>query len=101
MFWTDLFANLWQHAELPNSKSDALKHGYLGPMPSTGYGGPVQCRHCLDHALLKRPDRNIILVKYVTLNYAECLQDQATASSSVYRHISFSPCNKNLENSYL
>ena len=40
MFWTDLFANLWQHAELPNSKSDALKHGYLGPMPSTGYGGP-------------------------------------------------------------
>ena len=40
MFWIDLFANLWQHAELPNSKSDALKHGYLGPMPSTGYGGP-------------------------------------------------------------
>ena len=39
MFWTDLFANLWQHAELPtrNSKSDALKHSYLGPMPSTGY----------------------------------------------------------------
>ena len=36
------FANLWQRAELPNSKSDAWKHGYLGLMPSTGYGGPVQ-----------------------------------------------------------
>ena len=40
MFWTDLFANSWQRAELPNSKSDALKHGYLGPMPCTGCGGP-------------------------------------------------------------
>ena len=38
--------------------------------------------------------RNIILVKYATLNCDECPQDQATASSSVYCHISFSPYNK-------
>ena len=58
MFWTDLFANLWQHAELPNLKSDALKHGYLGPMPSTVLPCPVYftVNICLDHALLKRLD---------------------------------------------
>ena len=160
MFWTDLFANLWQHAELPNSKSDALKHGYLGPMPSTVLPCPVffYGRHlpwpcttektgrdatrlkpkfallyvfraeieiivwllrvfllfpwrswALETLFWPLPglvysiwniqwsSRNIILVKYATLNCAECLQDQATASSSVYCHISFSPCNKNLE----
>ena len=31
------------------------------------------------------------------MNCAMCLKDQVTASSSVYHHISFSPCNKNLE----